>query len=555
MTEKMTVDKLAEVARKLGVKAKAVYLVSFFSIAEMQFLPVIEESYDWRIYGAGSLDATFYSDKWSLEIRCFDLARFFDRSSLAKVAESFGLKKKEWSRQSVTKADLKKPAFREYALHDARLCYEILGGLRREMRGADPLLYKTAPGCAAAVFRSQYLSEEIKPPEPRYRLTAMLGCWGGRSEAFARGSFRHLWEYDLNSAYPNAAIQLGAFPVASSWRTIRTQKALCNAQVIGGFGRFRFRFPTSELYPCLPVLTKGVLLYPLIGETFCTFAEARLALELGATLSIVEAYGYSKGNSDLPRYMEAILGERAKAAGARKVALKLLANSLIGKLAQRVTGIDVDKLRRLALECEVPLGELASLTIAEAAALGIQTDPRVGSVFYPEWNGLITGHVRAQISQAARLYSAVYCATDAIWTEKRVVRGLPAQFTLKRDGPGVVARTRLGYIRDEREAGGIHIAHHGIWSTEAARRLLEGDLSDTFKYTGARPNKLKESLREGKKYGKWEEYQREASAGWDHKRRLHPDGSTSPWGSVGDFEAAKNDAQRARRNSKRIQRG
>lgn len=550
-TEPMTVDSLALAARRLGVTGHEVYLVSFFSIAEMQFLPVVEESSNWKLFGNGSLDATFFSYKAALTLNTFDIARFFDKSSLAKVAESFGMKKLDFNTKAVSKSSLRSRKFREYALHDARLCYELLGALRASLGGPDPLVHRTAPGCAAALFRAQYLTTPLRPPHPRYRLMAMLGSWGGRAEAYRRGDFPHLWEYDLTSAYPRAVLALGELPIHSSWsRASKNFRIGSSRRVRGGFFRVRFEFPQSVEYPCLPILARNVLLYPRKGETFCTLAELKAAYKLCARLRIIEGYTYSNGSKDLAAYMSAILSERQSAIGARKVALKLLANSLIGKLSQRVTGIDVEKLRKLAIETNVDLAKLARLTIHEARALGVDCDPKVGSLFYPEWNGLITGHVRARISELAAKYKAVYVATDAIWVTKPIPKAeLPDDLTLKRHGPGVVARTRLGMIRAE---GETHIAHHGVARRDAAIELLSGPLHRVIDYQQTRPNKLKESLRKGASYGEWQTYERQASADWDHKRKLNPDGSTSPWDDAGEFEEEKKAANRLRARQRKI---
>lgn len=542
-TDKMTVDSLARAARKLGIQSDGVFLVSYFSIAELQFLPVVTDSNNWRLYGNGSLDVTFHSDRYSLDLHTLDLARFFDKQPLASVAQSFGMKKLEFDTKKVSKASLKSARFREYAIHDAKLCYEILRELKASLGGPDPLVHKTAPGCAAALFRHRYLTKDLEPPDPRYRLLAMLGCWGGRAEAFRRGHFPRLLEYDLRSAYPQAALDLGVLPTQRSWRSMDKMPRYDSiSRYRGGFFRVQFQFPQSVAYPCLPILSKGVQIYPRKGESFCTLAELTLARKLQARVTVMEGSTYTSGSKELAQYMAELLSERQSATGARKVALKLLANSLIGKLAQRVSGIDVEKLRKLAIETGIDLTSLAKLTIQEAKALGVDTGPKVGGIFYPEWNGLITGYVRAQIGGLIAEHGAVYAATDAIWVEKPL-RKVPAELSLKREGPGVVARSRLGLIGIE---GSAHVAHHGIWNRAAAEQLLRYNLDGQETYKGRRPTKLRESLRDEIEYGKWQEYEREASAEWDYKRRLLPDGRTEPWDTAAEFEREKAAANKAR---------
>lgn len=530
---KLSVDALARLCIGLGVpRGSEVMLVSFFSLAELQFLPVKKEAYNWKEYGAGgSLDCDFYSEKWGLTLHVFDLARFFDKQPLSKVAASFGLKKLEWERASVTAEDVHKPGFREYAVNDARLCVQIVALLREQFAQyeVDPINEKTPASTAAAVFRRHWVTESLESGNTRARLAGMKGCWGGRAEALGRGAFPMLYEYDLTSAYPQAAIDLKIMPVQGSWIECETLSKFLKQK--GGIAHVQFSFAPECLYPCLPCIQKDCQLYPLEGQEWVTLSEVRAALKMGARLHLLEAWGFSRGTTILCDYMLRITSERKTAQGARKVALKLLANSLIGKFAQRVCDIDVDSLRVEAERQRISVDDLGKLTRDELRALGISPATRIGSVFMPEWNALITGHVRARISQAAADTEAVYIATDAIWTQKPW-KDHPKDFELKRQGSGIVARTRLGMIDGETEQT-THVAHHSIWNRKAAMESLgnlrAGSDNTRLKYRTRKPTKLRESLRSGCSLGEWVEVLRTADTRWDFKRELMPDGTSRPW--------------------------
>lgn len=554
-TSKLTVARLAdELVRTYGAKAgDEIYLVSYFSIAELQFLPVKRDSFAWREYGAGSFDCSFHSDKHSITFHVFDLARFFDRQPLAKVAESFGLKKLAWKRDRVSRADLKRKGFRQYAVNDARLAAQITRALRDQFAEwrVDPIQEKTAASTAAAVFRRGWVLEDVSCDNNSARTAGMRACWGGRAEALARGSFRMVYEYDLASAYPNAAITLRELPEAGSWREVKSVASALSMR--GGFAHVDFKWRDDEPYPSLPVVLPESQLYPLRGREWITFDEIRAAVKAGCSVRILEGWGYKRGTTILADYLQEMLERRAKATGAAKVAYKLLSNALIGKFAQRVSDIDIEALRLKAEEEGILIDDIGRMTREELRALGLEAYARVGSVFMPEWNALITGRTRARIGELVRETRAIYVATDAVWTEHKLKK-LPSDLTLKRSGPAIVARTRLGMIFDAKEHP--HVAHHSIWTRSAAietlQALAKGD-EKRREYSVRRPIKLRESLRRGSAFGKWVEELRYAEAFWDNKRILLPDGKkTKPWPDTLTYEETQRAARKVRsRNARR----
>lgn len=550
LTGRLDVDSLARECRKLiRTDATEVLLVTFWSLAELQFLPVVEEGYDWREYGTGSFDCTFMSERFKLALHVFDLARFFDRQSLAAVAAAFGKKKLEWDTKHVTRHALRSSLFREYAVHDAVLAAEILEDLRAEFRpyAVDPVVYRTAAGTAAAAFRRQHVTEDLRCDDNRIRLVGMRSCWGGRAEAFARGHFPQIFEYDLASAYPNAALVLGEMPHGKSWREVRTVREVSSYR--GGLARVFFRFPKQARFPSLPVVTETAQLYPLSGVEWITFAEIEAAREQGASVRILEAWGYKKGTRVLSDFLQRVIAEREQATGAKRVALKLLANSLIGKFSQHVAKVDIEQLRKAAEDEGVSIEELLAMSTDERAALGIGTRVQLGSVFMPEWTALITGYVRAQLGRLIHAHPTVYCATDAIWTTERIVDP-PPLLSLKREGEAIVARTRLGCIWNEDET---HVAHHSIWNRQTALRLLRAMLKgkDRQTYPVRRPIRVREALAKGIMIGKWVEEWRTADCSWDEKRKLLPDGSTLPWADVEEYTLARKELDHGKREIKK----
>lgn len=532
-----------ECARLLHDAPSDALLVTYFSLAELQFLPVVAEGVRIREYAGGSLDCDFYPGGGH-GLHIFDLARWFTRQSLAKAATALGLEPKE--KQDVTKvtrAHLRSRQFRSYALHDAKLCYDGIQKLRymfMDTTGIDPIIAKTPANASAQAFRRMKIRRKYFCDNNRVRYVALRCAWGGRAEVFHRGRLtdEHT-EWDFASAYPRSAIALGEMPIQGSWSPVRS---LSRKGLRGGFIHCLFRFPSGERYPCLPVEASGCMIYPLEGETWCTIHEARKAVEFGAKIEILEAWGYSKGTPALSQYLKWTLDEREKAIGAGQVLYKLLGNALIGKFAQRVSKIPIDEYYRLAEELDVYLDELFELNSEELSALGAVEHIAVGSVFMPEWNALITGYTRAALADMVRSGQAVYCHTDSVWTKRRPKCDM-LPFDAKVSGKVTIVRTRFAGIGDRFTAKAVkdktaHVAHHSVWNLIAGCQMVNKFDGEDFvrTYPIRRPLKFREAVKSGRTPGRWVQEWRKASTLWDGKRRLLPDGSTKPWKSLDDYE-------------------
>ncbi len=532
-----------EALKLVGKTDGDLILVTYFSLAELQFLPVVSKGIQIREYSRGSLDVAFPIPGSAHLLRVFDLCRWFDGRGLAAAAKAMKLRKLDYDTKNVTRSCLRSKKFREYAMHDAYLCYEIMRRLRAQFMDStniDPLVAKTPASAAASAFRHKYIEEKFYNDSNRARYCACRGTWGGRAEAFARGKLTGQYkEYDFTSAYPLSEIRLGQMPIQGSWRQHKSIRALRAA--LGGFCEISFTYPQQTRYPGLPVYTKDAMIYPLSGRSWCTYEEAKQALEDGADIRLMEAWGYHHGTSALSDFLQWTLDERKHAVGAGKVMFKLLGNSIIGKLAQQISKVPLDELYRIAEAEGYLLDDMFDLTTAELIALGCRHMVSVGAIFMPEWNGLITGYTRAALAELVRTGNAVYCHTDSAWCQKRP-SGERLPFDVKSSGPATVIRTRFASIgrplsvRGVRE-GKTHVAHHSIWDLEASCKMLRGftGQTETHVYEKRRPLKLRESVKTKRRLGEWVLESRRGSTAWCGKRRLLKDGTTAPWQSAVEY--------------------
>lgn len=527
----LTIQKLMLEASQLvdDQACKLFLFASFWSLAELGHLPVLEQATGLRMFGQ-SVDADFTVG--DVTLRVLDLARFFPGESLASVARSFGWEKKDCpvDFEDIGCDCLNIADFVTYALEDARLARDIYNALAAQF-SADLTSYPTAASVAAASYRLDFLRDDYGPPAPSVRRLALLSCHGGRAEAFHRGPVRRCYGYDLKSAYPQAVLDLERMPTPDMWH--ETERI--DARSVG-FVEGWFTFPAGELYPCLPINVDGVLVYPLAGFGVFTFDEWCYARSIGAELRVLRAWSApaKRGDDSLARFESSLMIQRANSTGARRVAAKLAANAVIGKMAQRVRIVDYGGFLTFCRAGGWTVAEGVGTPVEMIRALGFDRGVSLGGCYCPEWTSLVMGRVRARISKLARDSRAVYVHTDSVWTRDKI-ESPPADLELRERGQAIVVRAMFGLI-------GKRLAHHGITRDDIALqviRAIEFGESPPLSYVTKRPKGLRESLRKGLKLGGPLEEVRECGSAWDQKRRLANDGSTAPWNNPLDFRLAR----------------
>ena len=533
----MTLQRIyAECCKLLMDNPREIVLVTYFSPAELQFLPV-KEALSLREYSKKSTDCTFRVNEHGYFLHVYDVFRWFDGQPLSKAAASLGLGKLEQDTSNMTRRKNETKKGRQYAINDAFLCVEILRQLRETFisnAGADPLVCKTPASASAFAFRRNHVTEEMYCDNNAARVCAMRGTWGGRAEVFRRGKLKGKFtEWDFTSAYPAAVLKLREMPIQKSWKEFSRMSQ--TKKFIGGFAHVRFRFPGNCVYPCLPVTVKSSTVYPLQGESHCTLQEIRHALYGGCDIRILDGWGYAQGSTALRDYIQWTLEQRKSASGAAKIMYKLLGNSIIGKLAQRIYDVPLDEYFKVAEEIGCDIDDVLELNVDELHSLGVTKKASVGPIFMPEWNGLITGYTRAALAQMIESGDAVYCHTDSVWTRRKPKCEL-LPFEKKGTGEVVIIRARLAAIGKLSKRGVFktkttHMPQHSIWCRETARKVLRDFDGSTIrkKYDKRRPQSFLESIAAGVDPYTWHTQERTASTFWDEKRELLPDGNTRPW--------------------------
>lgn len=197
------------------------------------------------------------------------------------------------------------------------------------------------PGAASAKLLSNYNIAEAEKVTPSYLLDPVrIAYAGGRFELLRFGHYPHtVYEYDLNSAYPSALLNV---PNLSTGTWVRHSPG----NPIASFGVYKVRWKGDNGFEPAPLWQRGKtgsIVYSTTGVGWYWSPEVNTALEWAAKdngeVTILDGYDYLDDGTRPFAFIADAYRQRQewKAAGdAAHVALKLALNSIYGKLCQQI---------------------------------------------------------------------------------------------------------------------------------------------------------------------------------------------------------------------------
>lgn len=545
-------------------KRKTVYLISYFSSAEIQHLPFL----DCKIIQYSSNNFEFlYTTTNKIKVCIIDLQVFFlpSKPPLKKVAETFGLKKLDYDVANLTEDKIHDKDFIAYAKRDALICEQIFIRLRNKYLQrfkVDILRTKTTANTSSCIYRTYYMK---KPPKNTYthlRRLALKANWGGNNQCFYRGCFfaneGFFYEYDAYSMYPNSCVQLKCFPSHENFYPCADIKEFIDKENLGGLCKVRFQFPKNCFYPCLPTFFDNRLCYPLSGVSYCTLQEIRTAVEMNCKISLLKAFAYKDGDPSYSRYMEMLIKEKEKADqdGNKilRILYKLMANALVGKLTQKILDYDINDLAEASKKFEFDLSILPQKDIIKmciANGIKLKKNISIGNLFIPEWHSLILGYSRGTLAKAFYKLKGMVGTTDSLifYSKEKPPDTYyfnDIRFDFKNKGKAIILlRTRLYAMFDEfdyylKNFHMIKFASHGLRGFPNivnffkyaydhlihvlidTEKIIKGEEIDQeyFQYKVNRLITLREAIRYQKNFMQKEERDFKINLSWDNKRIL-----------------------------------
>lgn len=411
------------------------------------------------------------------------------KGSLKAIAEKyFGEESQKKSPPAYlgTRAPKTKKEFEDfigYAEQDAQIQLKLTKRIYAFCKEGNVKMCLTPAQLAGRVFQKEYLKDRIFMADWRLLDLIVRSYHGAQFTAFGRGFFKNIYYYDINSLYPFATTNV---PLNFSNAQLKPMTLNDIEKGWVGFVAARFKFPDSEMYPCLPqyreIKKTMKMVFPLKGKSFCTTEEIKLALKKNVEILGWKAYGWYPSEEDithpLASYMEDIYEKKSQLDKKEELTAiendkrqyyKLLLNSLIGKFCQR---------------------NKQWLTNEEIA----------GGLFKPEFASLILSKSRAIINELVSKHGAIYSDTDCLMTKHSLPTGTEMgqlRNELGKDGRGdlMSIRSKLYFITKDGDV--LKCAKHGFRnpSKEVFKKLITRRKKTYVTYSIDRLTRLKESYR------------------------------------------------------------
>lgn len=343
-------------------------------------------------------------------IRVWDVFSYFQCSFIQAAQDYLGqeyegnitevIKQGKAGRSSFTDADL--PEVIEYCYSELEILIRLFTSLRNSLAAADLLVSAfDGPGAIAATLMGKHKIKSAMQTTPdEVREAAQYAYAGGRFETFKFGHIEDkVYEYDINSAYPEAISQLPTLQ-GGTWSHYSTD-------VVHPFALYRVRFRETEEHTRrplpIPLRDKlGNIIFSCNVDTWIWSPEMEslryyCALYPSARYKVSDVWAFNAADDNRPfAFVPSVYTQRQeykRDGNEAQRALKLALNSLYGKMAQRV---------------------------------GYNADEKPPPYHQLEWAGWVTSYVRSKVFRAVYMGTAlepensiVAFATDAVFLTER----------------------------------------------------------------------------------------------------------------------------------------
>lgn len=323
--------------------------------------------------------------------------------------------KKEW--ENLIIYNLRDSEISKLALEMLYKNFEALGGSQRI----------TIASTSKSLFQNKYLDKEYYRMPEHIIKTIFKGYYGGRTEAFARGSIPELtsstgtnkgtgyFYYDFGSLYPSC--MLNELPDPNTWRQCYTD-TMDYINNYEGMSEVTITIPYTE-YPIIPLRFNGKLIFPY-GQFrgFYTHLELRECLKNGATIQKTHHTIYFlKTCKPFKGFVKDLYKKRFEYKDkAMQQVIKIILNSLYGKFAEKTD--DRDNIININNYTVDELEKFEFLEEIKSPYYRTKESLPPGAHCIPIWSAYITAYARLKLWHELKDSCPLYCDTDSLITRQ-----------------------------------------------------------------------------------------------------------------------------------------
>lgn len=404
----------------------------------------------------------------------------------------------------------------EYNATDCEVTYEFMKLIQEGINELGGELKTTIASSSMNTYRRRYMTGTYKKEETRFPGINKLiyeAYYGGRTEAFKRGTFKGIKIYDMNGLFSWS--QLNDYPNPNTAH-YKTQGNINMIRRFEGISRVNVTCPEMNR-PFLPIHGKK-LLFPWGTWTAAyTHLELRYALTIGYIINeVYETLYYTQVFTPFAEFINDTYKKRRayqKKGNSLQVVMKLIANSLYGKWGQRRLN-DVEFIPR-------EKGMVYPKDFILGRDMVYKQTPKECNYahVFPIFSVYTSAYARIKMFPYIRDEATIYTDTDSVFTTKEYKMGtklgeLKLEAHLKEC---LIIRPKLYKKTDFN--GDIRIKAKGMMrmKPEGFDAILHGE-----RYDYRKPSKLKSSIRKGIKTNTWQELSKTANLEDDKRKWKEP---------------------------------
>jgi hypothetical protein len=408
-----------------------------------------------------------------------------------------------------------------YALRDGTITYRTARLIRDSYAEFGELPKLTLPATAYRIWARAFWKRPVHRVPDEVREAATVAYFGGRTEAFALGTFENVRVIDAASMFPWA---MTAAPFPIPWGPFRRVRSGDPPQP-GGL--YRARVESRQAIPVLPYRAPEGNIFP-VGAWSSWFVGEELQAHLasGGKARVLGGFEWLEHARPFDAYIAEMFARKNGSRGPMQRVWKLLLNSLYGKFGQKGGRVRCTSLEKFAKLKKQPI----EFRVWKGMVLWQQDAPPPpwGNMI---WSALITARARVRLYQEfGRLRKlgarVLYCDTDSV-----IYSGVEGRYPVKASRPGdfeargrfrralIVGKKEYG-LEDDKGHWEVHVK--GVPLAERLKYLETGEAN--FQ----RPTRLREAARLGLDANLWRDVQKTRRTDMRKNRRRRPDGALAP---------------------------
>lgn len=251
-------------------------------------------------------------------------------ASVAQLGEMVGAKKREASLFQRDKKSRTHARYLARCMRDATITYRAAKHFHASYKELGQRPRMTLASTALAIWRDKYWGREVRRPMQYVWEAALEAYHGGRTQAFAVGTFPKVQVADVSSMYPWAMVNA---PLPLPWGMVRFVGRDADVRAAA---LYDVTVDSALSIPRLPVRTSEGTAFPngrwrgwYVGEELLAFVRAGGRLRVNRGIEFLEQCEPFKG------YVASMFRRKQASRGMSRTVYKLLLNSLYGKFGQQ----------------------------------------------------------------------------------------------------------------------------------------------------------------------------------------------------------------------------